>query len=472
MNTQEPEEIEKLIVGLYNDISESIEAIESFKVQEKSIQMINDIQKVGNKLNDSVIPTSKQRKFILNKTCEFLALNGEDDSIADTINAAQKLATIDENATGKDYKSLIKIMYDEISLYATTADGKTMTESIKASAKEIKNIKQNFMMNIIDPKYQKKGYQLLEKWINAKIKKEENADIYFDDFEQFYNKHMLVNSPEKMLGEYLLLLASDSTESLTEDQKNKIEDVKETYKTNTQALLFNANILELQNGIVVNMDSDFAISTMLAPLLADSDLDTAVIFIEQLGLSERVIDIALKNANFKQAYSNIKRIDNIFTSVSKQSKIVEKELQKLNNLDNDPDYINTLEKTKENIIRKFKNTNYRITTKIIDSAFKKAIEMMDEYPEHSRLAYMHLFMENAKTASIYVAKQQVEKLNYELQTFQRKIDLVKRLKLPKDSPAEEKRQQYLDEVSKIEKFAAEHTRRYENLDMATGAYEV
>ena len=97
---------------------------------------------------------------------------------------------------------------------------------------------------------------------------------------------------------------------------------------------------------------------------------------------------------------------------------------------------------------------------------------MDEYPEHSRLAYMHLFMENAKTASIYVAKQQVEKLNYELQTFQRKIDLVKRLKLPKDSPAEEKRQQYLDEVSKIEKFAAEHTRRYENLDMATGAYEV
>ena len=64
----------------------------------------------------------------------------------------------------------------------------------------------------------------------------------------------------------------------------------------------------LQNGIVVNMDSDFAISTMLAPLLADSDLDTAVIFIEQLGLSERVIDIALKNANFKQAYSNIKRI--------------------------------------------------------------------------------------------------------------------------------------------------------------------
>lgn len=520
MNIQEPEEVEKTITNFYNEISDSVAAIDAFKTQEKSINIINDLQKIGNKLKASIVPTANQRKFIQNKTNEFLKLNGEDDSIKDTINAAQQLITLDENATGKDYKTLIQAMYDEISLYTTTVDGKTMSESIKASVKEIQEIKQNFIMNIIEPKYQKKAYQLIEKWLNAQIKKEENADMYFDDFDKFFRKHMFINSPEKMLNEYLLLLASDSDNSsqeeeqknenvnthisnsnntLTEEQKKKLEGVKETYKTNIQALLFNANILELQNilmecasnanlnivrdgfknskillpnGTVVNMDSDFAISTMLSPLLADSDLDTAVIFIEQLGLSERVIDMILKNADFKKDYHNIRRIDNIFTALSKQTKIIEKELKKLENLDNDPDYINTLETAKENIIRKFKRTNYSITTKIINETFKKAISLMQEHPEHSKLAYLHLCMENAKTASIYVAEQQVEKLNFELQKLQRKIDLVKRLKLPKDSPAEEKRQQYLAEVKKVEEYVSEHTRRYENLDMATGAYDV
>ena len=97
---------------------------------------------------------------------------------------------------------------------------------------------------------------------------------------------------------------------------------------------------------------------------------------------------------------------------------------------------------------------------------------MQQHPEHSKLAYLYLYLGHAKTASIYIAKQNVEKLNYNLQIFQRKIDLIKRLKLPKDSPAEIQREKYLAEVEKLENFAAAHTKRYDNLNLATGSHDI
>lgn len=500
MNVESKEEVQKLIQTLYDEISDSIDAIDSFKVQEQTITLVNDLNKIAAKIsNDSIPPTTKQRNLIIKKISEFLEVNGEDESIKESVDAAQILLTLDENASGNEYKELIKVIYDEISMYETTVDGKTMTDAAKNQIKEIRTAKDNFMMNVIDPKYQKKGYELLDKWISAAIKKRPEADEYFRDFEIFYDKYKMIRSPERMLGEYLLLLGQDPDKKLTEEQQNAIDEVKETYRTNLQALLFNANILEMQkilmdcasnanlnivrdefknskmllnNGMIVDMDSDFAISAMLAPLIADSDLDTAVIFIEQLGLSEKVIDMLFRNAKFKEAYNNIRRIDNIFLSVSRQTGIVQRELKTLENLDNDPDYINRINTAKENIIRKFKNTNYRKTSKIIDAAFQQAFEEIEKNPQSSKIAYLHLFLNSAQTASIYVAKKDVENLNIQLQEFQRKINLMRRLKLPKYSPAEHQRQQYLEEVNKIEQFLQKHTRHYKNLDLSTGTQEI
>ena len=62
-------------------------------------------------------------------------------------------------------------------------------------------------MNVIDPKYQNKAYEILDKWISALSKNNPNADYYFADFEMFFEKHRIMKSPEKIFNEYLLLLA-------------------------------------------------------------------------------------------------------------------------------------------------------------------------------------------------------------------------------------------------------------------------
>ena len=212
-----------------------------------------------------------------------------------------------------------------------------------------------------------------------------------------------MKSPEKIFNEYLLLLAKPEEKGrhYSNAEEKQLEDVKEVYRTNIQSLLISANILEMQyilmncaregnlnivrdefknsqivlnDGRIVNMDSDEGIAVLIKPLLEDEDLDTLVMFIEQLGLTERVIEMFTKDIKFDKVYKNIKRIDNIFTAVSKQTEIVQKELQKLGNIDNDPNYEEKLNIAKENIIKKFKNTNYRRAIKIVEEGFKKINE--------------------------------------------------------------------------------------------------
>ena len=50
-------------------------------------------------------------------------------------------------------------------------------------------------MNVIDPKYQNKAYEILDKWISALSKNNPNADYYFADFEMFFEKHRIMKSP-------------------------------------------------------------------------------------------------------------------------------------------------------------------------------------------------------------------------------------------------------------------------------------
>lgn len=499
VNLESKKEIEKCIQTFFNEIIEATEAIDAYKTQDKSFKIIEQLKKYSGKLNDSSPISSRQEKYIKDLIYKFLQINGEDTSVQETIDAACKIMELEQETTGSEYKKLIEIMYNELKMYSTTADGKTMAESVKLQIETIKDKKREFVMNVIDPKYQNKAYEILDKWISALSKNNPNADYYFADFEMFFEKHRIMKSPEKIFNEYLLFLAKPEEKGrhYSNAEKKQLEDVKEVYRTNIQSLLISANILEMQyilmncaregnlnivrdefknsqimlnDGRIVNMDSDEGIAVLIKPLLEDEDLDTLVMFIEQLGLTERVIEMFTKDIKFDKVYKNIKRIDNIFTAVSKQTEIVQKELQKLGNIDNDPNYEEKLNIAKENIIKKFKNTNYRRAIKIVEEGFKKINEEIKEHPEHSKTAYVHLYMDNVKTATLYIATKQVENLNMKLQAYQRIYDLIGKLKIRKDSPVKPLLEKFFDEIHKVEEFAQNHTRDYKNLDIKTGNY--
>ena len=386
-----------------------------------------------------------------------------------------------------------------------------MDEAVKLTLESLNQTKKDFIKNTIEPKYQKKAFELLNKWISIKSKASYNhtqddedklsqeAQIIYAQFLDLFEKHRIFKSPEKVLNEFLLMNAKDARPENIEATGDKaakafkdFEDLKQSYKINLQSLLFNANLVEIQdilmrcakngslnivsdslknseltlkNGTTIPLDSDIAISYMLSPMLADSDLDTAVMFVEQLNLAEKVIEMASKNKNFQSAYKNIKRIHSILESISKQSKIIDKELQALQDIDNDKDYINRLKNSQKEIIRKFMNTNYRITADIYSKSIDNAIEQMKNNPERSKSAILNANMDTAKTAAGYVAKQNIETLNNDLLKIQIIQNLISRVKLPENSSAEATRQKYLEEFKKIEEYKDSFPHSYSGLNL-------
>jgi hypothetical protein len=388
-------------------------------------------------------------------------------------------------------------MFKEMIMYATTLDGKTMLDSAKEEIKAIEDRRRAFVMNVFAPKHQSKANELLDKYIKARAKNKENAPLLFADFEEFTKRHRLLKKPEDMLNEYMLLLAKpsdDDKRKYSEQEKAQLNDVKEVYRYNIQGNLTISSILDMQyiimecakegnlnivrdefknsqlqlkDGRTVSLDSDEALNIILYPLIHGMDDKTPLLFIEQLGLSERVIELYAKDINMKKMCQYIKRIDSIFLSANVQLKAIKKETAKLGNIDNDPNWAQKIEDLRQIIKRRVHNTNYRKIEKLVDASFNDLLDEIEKHPQHSKTALIYLHMEELKSGIMYLANADVNKLNAALKGYQKYVDLIKTLQLPPNSPAIEIRNQYLAKVQEVEDFAQKHTRHYEELELHT-----
>lgn len=510
VNPEDKEELENSMQSLYNNISDEMESIVAYKAQIRSLDIVKHLRNYTNKLDSNAEITTRQRNFIEKDLKEFIDINYGDETIRDSLNSINNI--LKTGKTASDYQNLANSLAIDLLRYEKTIDGSTMDEAIKNSLASINESKKGFIRNIIDPKYQKDAFELLNKWISSKSKavsykynsekRGKEADNYYAKFVELFEKHRIYKTPEKVFEEFLLVNAKDAKPFDLNAKGDKaiqtvkeFEELKNTYKTALRGLLYNANNLEMQyilmncakngstnavakalknsklqlkNGDVVSMDSDDALNIMLAPMLGDSDLDTAVMFIEQLGLSERVIQLASKGTTFDTARKTIKRIHSILSSVSKQAEIVKQEMKSLEDIDNyDTNYIEKINQSKENILRKTKNTNYKVTVDIFQKAMENAIEQIKNQPEMSRSAILYSNMNMATTAAQYVATENIKNLNAKLMRFQIIHDLILRLSLPADSPAVSLREKYINDFNSVEDYRNSLAKRYDSLNLVT-----
>ena len=93
---------------------------------------------------------------------------------------------------------------------------------------------------------------------------------------------------------------------------------------------FSKSKMELTNGEVIPLDSDVALNTILYSMMADDNVETAVMFIDQLGLAEKVIKMLTPNEKVeKLIYKDIKRISTILKNVDTQCRIIREETENI-----------------------------------------------------------------------------------------------------------------------------------------------
>lgn len=502
VETENPEAIANSLIDLKASIEDSIA---DSALNKKILNIVSDVREfqaeLANLDDNSTLPERLWRKigpFAVN----FYAENSKDETIQNSVQAVKDIINTNPNETTvKEYKDKLQIVADDIFPYEKTKAGETRENNVKLYAEKIKVERQYFVTESIDPKYQPKANVLLNKWIKAKAQNSKDADMYFGEFVAFYNKHRITLSPDKLFLEYMMMLAKPTPsnnpyKNMTDSQKEMLENVKKSYETEIKSLLYSAKLVKLQtilmraardgnlnkvkselqntkmkllNGEQIDLCSSAGLIIMLRSLIEENDLDTALMFIDQLGLNELAVEtFATKFLSFDSGKQIIKRLYNIFDAVDKQVAYADKEFKNLGDIDNDPDYKEHLEQYRDKIVKYCNHTNFRSSGRLLKLAVVQTLADIEKYPERSKSAILSENMSKYKAVAVSYAKKNVDQYNDVLKRFDTVNHLLHQINLPRNSGVEHYVEEYEKKMNELEDYTSKFSIDFKNIDVSVG----
>ena len=513
------EELETSLNTFNEKLNNYMDYIYAYKNQQASLDLVGGLKKYSQtKFPQSGDLSPRQYAKVTQELTRLLALNSSDETISDKINEARELFASGTKDV-ETYRNYINSLYDLFKIYEKTADGKTMKEAELISRENIDTYKKTYVMSMFEPKYQGKALELLNKWISAKSKavwvkdhyiptitedssekareiagkyamNAADAEIYFAQFKDLFMKHRLLASPDRYMNEYLLLCAKDSKhpdrkyDKTNEEGKKAIENLRTTYQSNLKSLLYKSDMMELQftlmecarkgnlnavrdafknstiellDGTSISMDSDDGLNLIVSPMLNEENLDTAALFLNQLGLSERVVQMICDKTSLDIAYKNFNRIQSILKSADSQAKFAREELRKLGNIDDNPDYEQIILDLKQRLMDKARKTNFRAGVSVFEAAIDDALKEIEKQPDQSKTVLLGADIDLGIAGLREVVKANINYLNTPLEVIQKRYELMQKLILPDNSPTAQKAEEYMMALHDLLEY--EHTAR-------------
>ncbi len=475
----------------YDQVSNYILSTYAYKTQEASLETITALKKYSDKhLSQREEISYSQYLKVKKELNELFELNKNDETYTKEIKKAQDLLESDSRSS-KEYAEVIDSLYKFIKIYEKTGDDQTMREAIGVTLLNIDTYKNTYIRNMFEPKYQGKAFEILNRWITARSKELDNhaednstSDAIYAQFRDLFMKHRLLETPEKMLDEYLLLCAKDAKAPDTKlNSKNSelaqkdLEEMKSTYKNHVSQLLFKSDMMELQytlmdcakagnlnavrdafknstielkNGTVVPMDSEEGMRILVSAMLGEKNLDTAALFLNQLGLSEKIAEIIAKDSTMDEAYKNFARIQSILKSAEAQAKFIKTEYMNIkDDIDNSPNWEEIVNKFKEDVINKARHTNYRGTVELYDAMFHDFFIDVKNQPNASKSILLASNIQTAINGIREIISENVKYLNEPLNIIQVRYDLIRKLQFPETSKSIALAENYIKELQKL-----------------------
>ena len=235
-----------------------------------------------------------------------------------------------------------------------------------------------------------------------------------DKFLSDFKKHHITSHPSDVIDQFLLLSAKDAEDTPQQKiykkyletelnlakyisiQDSLMEAVHEGDASRVKEYFDEYNVIPYDGNDVVNMNSDTAIDYMIRSLLLDKNPQTAKMFVEKLGLGERVIKIELdviKQINPKEKVDNIV---NELKSSTELTNIVKEEYDNLLGvIDNSKNPSREINQTRRNIKSRTKSLSDKDSIKKFLQALDDTAEILKSKPKVLKSAIMASNMNQA-----------------------------------------------------------------------------
>ena len=321
-------------------LNESIYAIKNANNTKKCYEISEKLEKYNHKLNDNTFLTYSQYKAIRRLLRDFLNAFGDTDLQSEASRAALEALDIPQEIEFREYRPLINKIVKRMDAYKKNYSEEKIQKDISLHKDTINKACKSFINGYIQERYHNKVTGLLNDYKQALIKETDNVDIAESAFNEAYHKYHLLNNPQTALDTYLKSLAKDSP---LHDDSDTIAILMQRalyYSTlaNLQAIIMNSinegneNIiksylaedhLKLSNNSVINIATPKKVYDVAKYLVLDNNIETAIYFIDKLGLNEKFIDGLVSDFNFdefkkvieKYALEN-KKVNSVMTKIN------------------------------------------------------------------------------------------------------------------------------------------------------------
>lgn len=566
--------------SLYEKVGQSMSEIIQKKNIQKDYIIVDSLGAYTNQLNPEKTPTGPQLKHAQKLAGEFVTLNMNDTSIANSLDAAYNILNMNRGVSYDELKSNVDVMVKEFEVIKQA----NSSVDIKNYLKSQKELMDKYTDTIIDisvpPRYQKKvkdsalkwqnlelkfatgasvdssNLELLqakidkasitpqsekqinsfekieelvaktkkmksaenpdkaklqereamiaemtEKYVNKYIKEDSRENIKAnisdwsrkqlhggsrrqvteedvlnarDKFEEDFYKYNVTKNPVDLLNTYLLLSSKDAKEKYP-----KLVDSVKAYERMLSDELSLTRFVEVQEALMeavqtgntahvkeyfdeyhidqdgkINMNSDEAIDYMVRYMLLEDNTKPAKMFVEKLGLGDRVMEIETKNIHAEKPRKQVDKLVNELKNINAfQKAVTEANNNLMSTIDTVEDADDAIETAKQDILKQLQGK--KVSKKIVN-AYMQAMDdtktSLKENPEMQR---------SLLVGSIHssVLHQIQEYVNEGLQEKQEKLNSLHSiykfllgLKLPEYSDGYKQQQQLAKEYTDLLRY--------------------
>ncbi|MCD8377444.1 MAG: hypothetical protein LUB59_01500 [Candidatus Gastranaerophilales bacterium] len=316
-------------------------------------------------------------------------------------------------------------------------------EKLKTELKKTEKYTDRFIKRHISPEHQQQVRASFDDYMRKELAGsrkqgsfEDEADMARDKFERDFRKYHLTKHPGEVLKNFLLMSASDA-EPL--EQK----DVYKQYLVNELDL---AKFIDIQDALMqavqtgnasevkkhfddyyvyphdmevpVSMNSDESIDYMVRTLILQDNTKTGKMFVEKLGLGDRIMKIETKNLKALNPKEKIDNIASLHNDAAILTGIMEEEITKLsneldgiNNGENCDDFISLIDKTKKEFQKNTKEVKNKNGVEKFLTSLDDSKKFMIENPDIDKKAillgnYNKVLTETGEEINDFIAAEQ------------------------------------------------------------------
>lgn len=423
-----------------DNISATINALKNLNKEETLKYVIKEENKELNNFYNELIEKNipkRYRKIVKKDLINLTKLktqnscdNGFDEN-KDLIELLQKISDCSINPDNKNQTDkFVRLMtYVNKTRLINNSENKDK-DVLNQNKTKVNDYADKYVEKYIKPEKKQYIRANIQDWINSEItdsRKKRSTEKDVEEarlkFEEDFKKYNYTSNPTMLLDEFLLASASDSKttknnnfyKSLVENELEiskliEIQDLlMEAVETGNAAQVknhFKDYDVHIQQGYNIEeteMDSDEAIDWMVRNLLIKNNTKTAKMFVEKLGLGDRVMRIERKLIEDLNAKEKINEACEILIKTGELSTIIKEELDNLTDgLNNSDDYISAANKTKQNIIERTKDLDSKKEVTEYLKAIDEGVKFIKENPGLPK----NILMEQKTTdASIQIANE-------------------------------------------------------------------